>query len=222
MKTPAPRLPTPVSAPVSPPMSAPAWVTAPTRQPCSADEPAPTDTVDETVPPAAPRTLTPLAHKLLAWRHALRQRLGTPAATASLWPYAATLSPLVVTSVLAPPWLSWVMGVMGLVALDKLVPALDTQLWQVSAKRGFLTYAVPLQVLTASWVLAMAAMGHASHIPATVFPYLAVLAVAIAPALRWNRARQKRRLPVGVSLRTVSALAVLAHGAAAWQSLGAV
>jgi hypothetical protein len=170
---------------------------------------------------AAPigRRLSPVAQRLLAARAKLRVHLEASMQHATLWPYAAVLSPVVLISILAPVWLSFVMGVMGLVALDKVAPALEARLWTVGARRGFLAYVLPLQTLGLLWFFGLAALGQMQYAPSTVFPYLAVLCVAVAPACRWNRERTQRRVPLRVSLRLVAALAVLVHGLAAASEL---
>jgi hypothetical protein len=175
----------------------------------------------EVVSDAAPaRRLSPIAQRLFAARAKLRVHLAASMQHATLWPYAAVLSPVVVISILAPVWLSFVMGVLGLVALDKVAPSLEPRLWAVNGRRGFLAYVLPLQLLGVLWFFALVAMGHVQQAPSTVFPYLAVLCVAVAPACRWQRERSTRRLPLRVSLRGVSALAIAVHGLAALASLG--
>jgi hypothetical protein len=171
-------------------------------------------------PPA--RHLSPVAQRLLEGRAKLRVHLAASMQHATLWPYAAALSPVLVISILAPVWLSFVMGLLGLIALDKVAPSLEPRLWAVNARRGFLAYVMPLQLLGVLWFLGLAAMGQVQHAPSTVFPYLAVLCVAVAPACRWNRERCTRRVPLRLSLRVVSALAIGVHGLAALSELGVV
>jgi hypothetical protein len=181
------------------------------------------EAASEAVSEAAPaRRLSPIAQRLFAARAKLRVHLAASMQHATLWPYAAVLSPVVVISILAPVWLSFVMGVLGLVALDKVAPSLEPRLWAVNGRRGFLAYVLPLQLLGVLWFFALVALGHVQQAPSTVFPYLAVLCVAVAPAGRWQRERATRRLPLRLSLRLVSALAIAVHGLAALGSLGVV
>ena len=142
---------------------------------------------------------------------------------ASLWPYVALLSPLLLTSVVAPVWVSWAMGVLSLLALYKAAPALEAALWQVPARRAFWVYTAPLQMLGLVWVLLATAAGNSAQVPVAVFPYLAVLCLLVAPTWRWQRARTQRRLPLRLSLLVLSLLATVVHGSAAFQALmGAV
>jgi hypothetical protein len=162
----------------------------------------------------------PAQTRWLLLRQRARHCLQASLAPTSLWPYAALLTPMVITSITATPWLSWAMGLMGLVALNHVAHGLEARLWVVSARRAFLVFVLPLQVLTLAWVGLVAATGQAHTLATAVFPYLALLCLLIAPACRWHRARQARRLPLKLSLPAASLLVALLHGSAAITSLG--
>lgn len=160
-------------------------------------------------------------HRRVAWRAQARRWLLASMSSDTLWPYVAVLSPLIITSVLAPLWLSLAMGALSLLALNKVAPQLEANLWAVGARSAFLRYVVPLQVLLLAWVAMAAAAGSGQHIAATVFPYVATLCLVVAPACRWRRERSTRRVPLRWSLGLVSALVLLAHGSAAVNAWGA-
>jgi hypothetical protein len=169
----------------------------------------------EVAPATQPRWALALNIRLAAMRARLRGLLLTSMSRSTLWPYVAVISPLIVTTVLAPLWLSFVMGVLSLVALNQVAPKIEPGLWAVDGRSAFLRYVVPLQVLLLLWVGAAAAMGRGEQIAAVVFPYIATLCLVIAPACRWQRARQTRRLPLRWSLGAASVLTALVHGSAA-------
>jgi hypothetical protein len=162
----------------------------------------------------AGRRLAAFTARLDSARRRWRAVLAVAMSPDGLWPYAALLSPLVITSVLAPLWLSFMMGLLSLLALHRAAPLVP------DGRRAFFFYVLPLQALLAVWVAASAAAGQGQAIAATVFPYLAVLCLLIAPACRWDRSRTARRVPLRWSLPVLMVLAVLAHGSAALHAMG--
>jgi hypothetical protein len=133
----------------------------------------------------------------------------------SLLPHAIACAPLIVTSVLAPPWLSWAMALPSLLALFHVADALEPALFDVPLERGFLAYALPLNALLFFWGVGVSLAGRPGDIATTVFPYAAVLWVTIAPAVRRNRSVRARRWPLRWTFVAVASVAVALHGAAA-------
>jgi hypothetical protein len=158
---------------------------------------------------------------------ALRQRLRAPLqhlvrqlSERSFGPYAIASAPVVATTVLAPAWMSWFIGVLSLTALYRVARQLDATLFAMAPTRGFLVCALPLNGLMLLWCVAMAAADKSTAIASIVFPYLSLLALCLAPACRWSPERAQRRVPLRVSFGIGSVLALLCHGASALHELG--
>jgi hypothetical protein len=135
-------------------------------------------------------------------------------------PYLIACAPLVASTVLAPAWVSWPMAAIALLVLYRVAQQGDAALFAMPPARGFVHCALPLNALMLVWLAAMVAAGKGGEVAATVFPYLGVLALCIAPACRWHAQRGARRVRLRLSFGAVGVLALCGHGLAALRAGG--
>ena len=137
----------------------------------------------------------------------------------SLLPYAAACAPVIATSVLAPAWLALLMAPPSAYALYRITLSLDAELFAIPARRGFLAYALPLNVLLMLWSTALTAAGQMAAVASTAIPWMALLCLCAAPACRWSRGRSTRRIPLRWSFGFTAVAVLAAQGAAALTQL---
>lgn len=138
----------------------------------------------------------------------------------SLLPFAAACAPVIVTSVLAPAWLALIMAAPCAWALYRVAQSLESSLFESSAARGFAAYVMPLNTLLMLWGGALAASGQNGAIASTAFAWIALLCLSVAPACRWSRQRDARRVPLRWSFPVAAVVVVLAQGLAFFDQQG--
>lgn len=142
--------------------------------------------------------------------------LGNPAPARlrhTLLPHLVVMAPLIATSLLAPPWMAWLLAWPSLIALYRLTQELDATVFAVSERRGLFGYAAPLNLLMVLWCLALGLSGRGPLLMGTAVAHTALLALAIAPALRRSRRRLTRLVPLHWSFPAVAATTMLVQAA---------
>jgi hypothetical protein len=138
----------------------------------------------------------------------------------SLFPFAVACAPVIVTSVLAPAWLALIMALPCAWALYRVADVLQPSLFEASPGRGFAAYVMPLNALLMLWGAALLAAGHPTAIASTAFAWTALLCLTVAPACRWSRQRNVRRVPLRWSFPMAATLVIAAQSLALLEQLG--